>query len=577
MAQAEIAIVKALAKPAFSWRAGIQWAFLLLITAIILAPVAMVTLGGFNVARPTEGFRFGFDNWARAWADPQVWQALWNSISIVTIRGILGFAIAIPLAWLVARTNIPGAKWLEFGFWVAFFMPSMAYIQGWVFLLEGGRGLLNQWFTMLFGQPSPIDVYSYWGIIWVHLMAQNVSALFILLVLGFRNMDASLEEVARTCGASRLRTLLDVTLPLSRPMLAMLVVLAIIRGMQSYEVEQVLGQPAGIQVYSTLVVRMLSVEPPRIPEGTALSTLVLISLIPLILLQRLYIGRRQYTTVSSKMRTALVDLGRLRWIAFGVVFSVVMLQTFVPFVATVAGSLMRRWGYFTIASPWTLERWQRVLGDDLFIRSLLNTLFLGVISGITAAIVCFLIAYVLIRTQFPGRDALDFVSWLPWAIPGVLLSLGLLTLILMIPPLRILHGSMLMLVIAMIMFRLPLGVHLLKTGFMQINRELEEASTICGGTWLSTQLRIILPILMPMLIAVALMTFVTAVNEVSGVVLLASTETRTLSLLSLGYLLGAAPQKEAAAVVTTIMILLCVGVALIARAFGLRLAEGGLR
>ena len=197
MAQAEIAIVKALVKPAFSWKVGVQWAFLLLITVIILAPVAMVTLGGFNVARPTEGFRFGFDNWARAWADPQVWQALWNSISIVTIRGILGFAIAIPLAWLVARTNIPGAKWLEFGFWVAFFMPSMAYIQGWVFLLEGGRGLLNQWFTMLFGQPSPIDVYSYWGIIWVHLMAQNVSALFILLVLGFRNMDASLEDLWR--------------------------------------------------------------------------------------------------------------------------------------------------------------------------------------------------------------------------------------------------------------------------------------------------------------------------------------------------------------------------------------------
>jgi iron(III) transport system permease protein len=250
-------------------------------------------------------------------------------------------------------------------------------------------------------------------------------------------------------------------------------------------------------------------------------------------------------------------------------------MTLVPLVAVVAGSLMRRWGYFGIASPWTLGHWQRVLGDSTFLASLLNTLLLGLLAGIVSALVVFLIAYVLVRTPFPARGTLDFLSWLPWAIPGVLLSLGLVALVLLIPPLRVLYGTLALLVLAVMLFRFPLGVHFVKSGLMQVNKELEEASTVCGTGWLATQRRITLPILAPMLVAVALMTFVTAVNEVSGVVLLASTDTRTLSLLSLGYLTGSFSEKESAAVVTTIMILLCVGVALLARQIEARVGDRG--
>ncbi len=110
---------------------------------------------------------------------------------------------------------------------------------------------------------------------------------------------------------------------------------------------------------------------------------------------------------------------------------------------------------------------------------------------------------------------------------------------------------------------------------MQISQELEEASVVCGSTPFIIQMRITIPILSPMLVGVALMTFVGAVNEISGVVLLASTDVRTLSLLSLDYLVGTSPQREAAAVVTIIMLVLCVGVALFARAFGIRLGASG--
>src|ERR1700733_9164261 len=214
-------------------RGLVQWLFLALIVAVIFAPIVMVVLSAFNTGDSLSGFRFGLQSWTVAWSDPQIGSALLYTVEIVVLRAVLGFALAIPLAWLVARTDLPGARWIEFGFWVAFFMPSMAYVQGWIFLLEGYRGFLNVWIARLFGS-SPFDIYNFWGIIWVHLMSQNVSALFVLLVLGFRNMDSSMEDAARVAGATRLRLIRDITLPLSRPLIATLVVLAVIRGMQSY-------------------------------------------------------------------------------------------------------------------------------------------------------------------------------------------------------------------------------------------------------------------------------------------------------------------------------------------------------
>jgi iron(III) transport system permease protein len=533
----------------------------------------MVVQGSLLVSAPGEAARYGLQNWQEAWSDPQVGPALRNSAGITLVRMVLAFLIAIPVAWLLARTNIPGAGWLEFGFWVSFFLPNLAYVQGWIFLLEGRVGLLNQWIQRLpFVEVSPLDIYSLWGIIWVHLMSHNVTTLVILFALAFRNVDSELEEASRICGSSTLGGLFKVTLPLIRPVFAMMVVLGIIRGLQSFEIERVLGQPVGIHVFGTLVVNMILGEPPRIQQGAALSVFILAVLVPLIVLQRMYVGRRQYTTVTGKMRPAKADLRGMRWVAFGLVATLVAMLTIIPFLSLVAGSFMTRWGYFGIAQPWTLAHWQRVLANPTFVESFVTTLKLGVLSAVAAVAVLFLVAYILVKTRFNGRPVLDFVSWLPWAIPGVLLSLGMLTMVLQIPLLRILHGSLFVLILAVILFRFPLGVHLLKGGLLQMAKELEEASSISGARWWYTQVRIVLPILIPMLVAVALMTFIAAVNEVSGIIMLAAVDTRTLSLLALDYMVGRG-QKEVASVVITIVTLLGVGVALAARRFGVTLGD----
>src|SRR5262249_490548 len=153
---------------------------------------------------------------------------------------------------------------------------------------------------------------------------------------------------------------------------------------------------------------------PRIAQGAALSALILGVLVPLIIIQRLYVGRRQYTTVTSRMRPAKADLGRMRWVAFSLVGTLVAMLTLVPFLALVAGSFMARWGYFTIAHPWTLANWAHVLSNPAFQETLLTTIKLGLLAAIASVVVLFLVAYVLVKTPYAGSGLLDFFTWLPW-------------------------------------------------------------------------------------------------------------------------------------------------------------------
>jgi iron(III) transport system permease protein len=552
------------------------WLVLAAVFFLVLTPIALLIHNSFDVSGPTEGYRFGLLHYRSALSDPEVAPAMWNTVKIVSTRMSIGFVVAVLLAWLVTRTNIPHATWLDFGMWLSFFMPGLAVIQGWIFLFEGQTGLANQWIANLpFIEESPFDVFSFWGLIWVHLMAQVLSTHFVLFTLAFRNMDGQLEEAARVSGATVPATARRVTLPLMRPIFGMVAVLAIIRGMQSFETERILGTPAGIDVYATLLVTMVTEEVPRMEEGIVLSVIVLMSLIPLIFIQRIYVGKRQYTTVSSRMKPTITDIGRWRWPAFIFVAIVIALLTIVPFISLVAGSLMTRWGYFDIENVWTLKHWKLVLSDDIFLKALFTTLRLGVIAAFVSMGVLFTVAYVLVRTKFRGNSSLDFVSWLPWALPGVLLSLGVLMSVLQIPFLQFLHGTSVILIIALLLFRFPIGVHLIRTGMMQVSKELEEAAQISGARWWYVQFRIVRPILMPMLLGVGLIAFISTLNEVSGVILLASTQTRTLSLLTLDYLIGAGGSKEAASVITVVIMLLAIVAVVIGRRFGLKLASNG--
>ena len=543
---------------------------LLAVGFFVLLPVALLVLYSFSVGGPAEAFRLGFSGWTNAVDSPALMRSVRNSVELLITAQMVSFPIAISIAWLVARTDLPARGFIEFSFWISFFMPTLAVMLGWILCLDSGYGLFNKLATYLpFVDQGPFDINTFWGIVWVHIASHGISVKVMLLTPIFRNLDSALEEAARMSGASRLTTFARIVVPVCAPALLAVALMSMIRAMQSFEIELVLGAPFQFYVYSTQVYSLIAQEPPNYASASALATIGLAIIAPLIFLQRWVSLRRQYTTVSGKMRTDLVKLGGWKWPAVGVMILVVALLTLMPLVFVIMASTMKIFGFFEIPEPWTLEHWSVILRDVSFRSALGNTILMSLGAAVASVTMLSLIAYFSVRTNYRGRALLDFASWLPFAVPGLLFGLGLLYVFLELPFFRPLYGTIWLMILATVVTHMTMGTQIVKSGLLQLSNDLEEAAMVSGATWSKTLLRIVIPIMGPTLILVGIMAFITSARDVASVALVAAAGTKTLSLLQLDYMVQG--RYGPAAVVSLIVVFLSTGVALAARALGLGL------
>jgi iron(III) transport system permease protein len=434
--------------------------------------------------------------------------------------------------------------------------------------------LVNQWLEALPFVRGPLfNVYSYWGIVWVHLTT-SLGVKVLLLAPAFRNLDASLEETSRSCGASPIGTLLRVVVPLMMPAILVATVLGLIRSMEAFEIELLLGVPIGLFVYSTKIRDLVAYEPPAYAPATALGTIFLAVLLLMVALQRWYLGQRLYRTVTGRgFSTNPTTLGRWRWPIFAVVLTTAVTCTVVPVIVLAMGTFMRAFGYFNIPRPWTLENWERVLADPVLLQSVQNTIVVGIGTALVGVVFYGLIAYVVVRTRYRGRALLDFLSWLPWAIPGILMGLALLWTVFQTRVLLFLYGSVHLLILALFIKSMPFGVQITKSVLLQLGPELEEAARISGGSWLQCYRRILVPLLTPTFIVVGLVGFISAARDISTIVLLGSSQSRTMALLALDYAFGG--QFERGSVVAFMTSIIVIVAALLARKIGGKVSIGG--
>src|SRR5262245_15999142 len=168
---------------------------------LLLYPIISLLLTSFQVNAFGQEPIHGLDNWRNIVTQERIGDAVWNTLSLSAARQFISLLIGVPVAWLIARTNLPGRRWLEVGFWIALFMPTLPVTLAWVFLLGGRSAVINKWLSELPLVEGPVfNVYSWWGIVWVHIMTASLAIKVFLLVPAFRSMDAALEEAARTCG-----------------------------------------------------------------------------------------------------------------------------------------------------------------------------------------------------------------------------------------------------------------------------------------------------------------------------------------------------------------------------------------
>jgi iron(III) transport system permease protein len=533
----------------------------------VLYPLVLILINSFNTATIAEPPVYGLKAWREAFNEAGIWRSLWNSVKIGIVLQLIALPTGIFLSWLLARTNIYFANAFEFGFWISFFLPNLATTFGWMLLLDPSTGLINNWLRSLPGGLN-FDIYSFSGIIWAHLMANGLSTKVMIMTPAFRRMDASMEEASRMSGASLFTTMLRITVPVMTPVIVVVFLLSVIRIFSSFETELLLGVPWGFYVYATKIVDLARQEPPLVNQAAALGSVILIFLLAFIPIQRKLIARRQFTTVTGQFKPKLVDLGVWRIPATIFVGLIVFLLDIVPLLSVFGGSFMTRFGFFNLPKTWTLEYWKMALSDPRIMQGLENTLIIAFSAATFGAFFFSLVGYVLVRTKYPGRGILDSICWLPSAIPGVLSGLGLLWMFLGTPFFRPFYGTLFLLAIALVLGGITLSTQILKANFVQLGKELEESSRMSGAGFWRTYFQVVFPLMAQTMVLVAVLKFTFASQNSSSIILLATSETRTLSLLALDQI--AAGYREVASITVIFITLLTLGVALIARSFGLK-------
>jgi len=534
---------------------------------LVLTPLFLMILNSFQTARPGQPIVWGMEGWVKALNTPGILKAIGNTFTLAITRQTIALFVGSFFAWLIARSDIPMKGMLEFFFWLSFFLPALPETMGWILLLDPKYGLLNQGLMSLGVISNPLfNIYSFWGIVWAH-MGGTISIKVMLLAPAFRNLDSALEEASKISGANGWRTFFRIVIPVMMPAILVTTILGIIRSLEAFEVELLLGTPIGLQVYSTKIHELVTWEPPQFAPAMALSSVFLGVLLLMVAMQRRYIAQRNYETVTGRgFSIRPTHLGRWRYPAFALVLTFALIVTIVPTFLLLIGTFMRLFGFFSIADPWTLDNWRATLNDPVLLRSLWNTMAIGLGAGVIGVLFYALIAYMIVKTRHAGRSLLDFLSWLPWSIPGILLGVALLWTFLQTRIFLPIYGTIYLLMIAMVIKSMPFGTQMIKSVLIQLGSDLEEASKVCGGTWLHTFRRVIIPLAMPALITVGLVGFISAARDISTVVLLGSGKSRTLSLLMLDFAAGA--EFEKATVVAVIIVGLVVGAALSARALG---------
>lgn len=551
---------------------GITLVFLVGLFTVV--PLGFVVLNSFNAASPGKPFQLGLAGWQEAFSEPKTLRAIGYSFLLST-RTFVGVGIAFLLSWVLVRARIPGRAFIEFSLWLGFFLPHLPLTLGWILLLDPNYGLINQALMRLpFVAQAPFSIYSVGGILWIHLTLTMVPVMTILLTPALRQFDAAIEESARVCGSSSWTTLRRITIPILAPTILTVTLAGLIRSLEAFEIEQLIGTPVGIQVYATRIFDLISWEPARFSPAMALSTFFLGVLFLLALFYQRFTALRHFGTVTGKgMSLRPVWIGRWRYIVSALCLAFVAVGIFLPLTTLLVGSFMRLYGFFTVAAPFTTAHWRTALNDSLFLSSLGNSLILGLSAALLGVGLYSVIGYAILRSRIPGRHLVSLFAWLPWAVPGILLGVALLWLLLSLPGVSSFYGTFVPLIVVLIIKEMPIGTHMIKSAFGQIALELEDASRASGAGWFATFRRITLPLVAPTLVSLFILVFIGALKDISTTILLVTAATRPLSILMMEFSRGG--QLEVASILGVVISVLAIVAALIGRRLGLRLGVQG--
>jgi iron(III) transport system permease protein len=485
-----------------------QLSVVVLVGAVIaylsLSPTLMLFYGSFRSKPLGVPGDFSLAHYVNAYSDSLTYQLLLNSFLFASGAALLATLLAATLAWIAIRTNAPLRKLFELTAIVPNIFPPVMLAVSWTVLLSPRTGLVNRALMELFGlAEAPFNIYSIPGMIFVEALITAPLA-FLLIAAALYSMDPALEESARVAGSSNRQIAWRITFPIVRPALLAATMLNFVRAIESFDTPAIIALPARIEVFTTKIYReAIGAFPPNQNLAAAYAvSLLVITMLFVYFYRGLTARSERYVTVTGRgYRPTIIDLGKWRYAASALAGSILVLIVVLPLLVVMYVSFIT-YVHVPGAKTWallTLDNYRANLTDVRTFRAFRNSLFLGVGGATLCMLIAALTAWVTTKSKTAGRGVIEALTFIPWAFPGTALAIGLLwTYVYM--PLPI-YGTLWILLIGYITRFLPYGLRTMTSTIVQLHDDLQQASMVCGASFLATFRRILLPLLRPGFIA----------------------------------------------------------------------------
>ena len=505
----------------------ILWGCAALLCALIVLPVSWLLVFGFS----NSAGAFTFENFRLLATDPSFLEPMVTTLIVAVSSSALCCAVAAPMGWLVARTDVPLGRTVRALVTASFVTPPFLGAIAWELLAAPNSGLLNQAYRAVTGAPQDealFNIYSLGGLIFV-IATYTFPYVFVLVANALERIPGELEDASAILGGRIWYTARRVMIPLALPALLAGALIAFLQAMTLFGSPAILALPAGFHTMTTKIWSLFQYPPkPELAAAAALPLLVLT--VVLLRAQRGLLGRRGYTVVGGKFgRPRRIRLGALKWAALAACLAVLCLPVFLPYFALFNAAFSPSASTLISPSTMTLQNVQFTFELSTTKVALTNTFILGTLAATLGTGLALVIGYITARRAVAGHRVLAFLATAPIAIPGIVLGVGLF-LVYARPPFQ-LYGTLWILLIAYITIELPAAYQQMQSAFRSVHPELEDASRILGATRLQALGHVTAPLLRTSVIATWCFIFVSVIRELSAAIMLFTSETKVVSVL----------------------------------------------
>ncbi len=433
---------------------------------------------------------------------PGTAQLIWNTLAYAGGSVVVAVIIAVVIAFLTERTDMPGRTTVRVLMYSWMAVPALVFGYGWILLINPGRGVLNVALRSVFGlERAPLTPYCMAALIIIAGLSLVPTA-YVMLSGLLRNMDPTLEDAAYVSGASRAAIAARITAPLLAPGILSVGIFLGMAMVQSFDLPMIIGLTARIPVLSTRIYTAASPDSgiPNYGLASAFGVCLLVLAMGLMVLYaRVTRSSERFRTVTGKgfrpRRIQLKGLQRVMAVGGVVLYFAIMLA---PLLILLWASLFPfyRLPAWSELGNVSLDAYRSVLSQPQALRALGNTVLLFLTSATIVVVMACLVSWFAVRGGGTMGRLLDMMSFAPMAIPPVVMAIALLLIFLRTP----LHGTIWVLVVGHMTIYLAFAARTMNAALVQIHKELEDAAHVSGASWATGLRRILFPMVWPQII-----------------------------------------------------------------------------